>query len=149
MISVTALSNTILRKSFSEAIPVSPMKLQKLLYFIYRDYLKEYDKPLFSEHFLAWKYGPVLRSAYDEFKSFKDKPICRFAKDAQDNVFVIDEEKSPELSAIVDQVWGRFKCYDGISLSNLTHLPGTAWSKAIEQKLECLRDEDIKNEQGS
>lgn len=147
MVSVTALSNTILSKAFSESTPVSPMKLQKLLYFIYRDYLQTYKVPLFSENFLAWRYGPVLRSAYDEFKSFGAKPITRFAKDANNNVFIIDEDSSVKLAKVINDVWNHYKHHDGISLSRLTHQNGTAWDNAVKTERPCLSDEDIMNEQ--
>lgn len=70
MVSVQAFANTVLKKSFEELIQVSPMKLQKLLYFIYADYLKKTKEPLLSEKFQVWQYGPVLSSAYYEFKSW-------------------------------------------------------------------------------
>ncbi len=79
---VQAVCNTILKKSFIQGITVTPMKLQKLLYFVYRDYLQKYDRDLFSESFETWAYGPVLPSVYDEFKSFKASRITKFAKNA-------------------------------------------------------------------
>ena len=84
-----AVCNSILQLSFEENIPVSPMKLQKLLYFVYRDYLKETDELLFSERFEAWPSGPVLPSVYSEFKSFCDQPITKFAKNADGSVSVL------------------------------------------------------------
>lgn len=146
MISVQALSNTILKKSFDEDIPVSPMKLQKLIYFIYRDYLQSTGSPLFTEEFQTWQYGPVLRSVYDEFKTFKAKPITRFAKTANNEVYVINEAADEDLCASINNVWGKYKYGDGISLSKITHLEGSAWRKAYESQRLTLDDEDIKND---
>lgn len=36
------------------------MKLHKLLYFVQRESLIQYDEPLFEAEFLGWKYGPVI-----------------------------------------------------------------------------------------
>ncbi|MBH8623395.1 MULTISPECIES: Panacea domain-containing protein [Spiroplasma] len=59
-----------------------PVKLQKVLYFLYLDYLKQYDEKLFEDEFEAWVYGPVLRKVYyhlryvginfDEYENFKE-----------------------------------------------------------------------------
>lgn len=147
MVSAIALSNTILKRAFEEKVAVFPMKLQKLVYFIFRDYYQKHDKLLLSEAFLTWKYGPVLRSVYDEFKSFHANKITRFAKDANGIVYVIDENIAPDISSIINAVWSKYKEYDGISLSQLTHEKGTAWQIACESDKPCLNVTDIKNEE--
>ncbi|MBE4704008.1 Panacea domain-containing protein [Spiroplasma platyhelix] len=45
-----------------------PVKLQKILYFLYLEYLKETNEKLFDDEFEAWVYGPVLRSVYNHLK---------------------------------------------------------------------------------
>ena len=40
---------------------ISEMKLQKLLYFIQREFFIQNNRPLFNAVFYAWKYGPVLK----------------------------------------------------------------------------------------
>jgi len=37
-----------------------PVKLQKILYILYIEYLKETDKKLFEDEFEAWVYGPII-----------------------------------------------------------------------------------------
>ncbi len=39
---------------------IDELKLHKLLYFIQRECLILFQKPMFSEHFRAWRYGPVI-----------------------------------------------------------------------------------------
>lgn len=146
MISVQSLANSILKRAFSEGINVTPMKLQKLLYFIYRDYLQSTGEPLFGENFQVWKYGPVLSSIYDEFKSFHGNNINRFGRNAEGKVLVIKERVVPDVSASLNKVWSKYKGYDGITLSRMTHQPGTAWYKAREHNNVYLDLEDIKNE---
>lgn len=146
MISVQALSNTILKKSFDENIPVSPMKLQKLIYFIYRDYLQKTGSPLFTEEFQTWQYGPVLRSVYDEFKTFRASRITRFAKTANDEVYIINETVDPDLCASINNTWNRYKYQDGIALSQITHREGSAWRKAFESGRQTLQDVDIRSD---
>lgn len=45
-----------------------PVKLQKILYFLYLEYWKENNEKLFDDEFEAWVYGPVLRSVYNHLK---------------------------------------------------------------------------------
>ena len=145
MASVQAVCNSFLVRSFTESIPVSPMKLQKLIYFTYRDYLKGTGNKAFNDSIQTWKYGPVVQSVYDEFKSFGKNTITQFAKDAQGKVYVINDNSS-DLNTCINNVWNRYKCYSGIDLSKMTHKDGTAWSKAFENKSPYLDDKDIKNE---
>ncbi len=47
---------------------VTPLKLQKILYYVYTTYLKKNDKPLFDDCFEKWQYGPVVTDVYHTFK---------------------------------------------------------------------------------
>ena len=94
------VANNILEKAFLENKPVSPMKLQKLLYFIYRDYLKKDGEALFSERFEAWKYGPVLSSVYREFKKHGGRKITEYSKDENGKAYKIDESSNPIFSSV-------------------------------------------------
>ena len=145
MISATILSNNILKRAFKEQnIEVTPMKLQKLIYLIYKSYLKKTGDSLFAEKFLAWKYGPVVQSVYDEFKTFGATHITKFARDCCGNVYIVDED-SPVFVETVEEIWCKYKKYNGIELSKMTHKPGSAWDCAKKNGL-VLLDEDIKNE---
>lgn len=146
MVSVQALANTVLKKAFEEKRPVTPMKLQKLIYFIYADYLQTMDEPLLSERFEVWQYGPVLSSIYYEFQSFGANPITKFAKDANNVVYVVSSDCT-DILASVNKVWEKYKFFSGIDLSKKTHLPEGAWYKAFQRHDSYLDNEDIKSEQ--
>ena len=75
MVSALNVGNSILQRGFKENIDITPMKLQKLIYLVYKRYYQETGKALFSERFEVWKYGPVLTSVYDEFKKYKSNAI--------------------------------------------------------------------------
>jgi uncharacterized phage-associated protein len=49
---------------------LTPLKLQKILYYVSATYLKRTSDLLFSESFEKWQYGPVATSVYHNFKSF-------------------------------------------------------------------------------
>lgn len=143
-----AVCNTILQRAFVEKIPVSPMKLQKLLYFTYQTYLKRTGQLLFSERFEAWPYGPVLPSIYDEFKSFHGDPITMFAKNADGSVSVISGTASGACGIVysIAETWEKYKNKTGIELSGITHQKESAWYKAVKRKDSLLDIDDIREE---
>ena len=53
---------------------ISPLKTQKLLYYVYVWGIVN-DKKFFNKKFFKWSFGPVLPEVYQEFKSFGDNPI--------------------------------------------------------------------------
>ena len=143
MVEAIVIGNSILKRSFSEDIDITPMKLQKMIYFVYADYYQKTQGRLFEERFETWKYGPVLRSVYDEFKKYGAKHIERYAESKDGNTYVINENSSPDFKNSLDKVWEKYKRYDGVYLSTLTHKQGTAWWKAASEKRPYLDDKDI------
>ena len=47
--------------------PISHLKLQKILYFVFGAFLKRFNTFLFQEKFEAWPYGPVIREVYIQY----------------------------------------------------------------------------------
>lgn len=147
MVNALNVGNSILIRAFTENIDITPMKLQKLIYFVYRDYLHETGMPLFEERFETWKYGPVLPSVYNKFKNYGANAIRKYAIESDGKtVFTVNEEGSPIFKKVMDNIWNICKGFDGIYLSSITHKEGSAWSKAVEKKSPYLLDEDIKAE---
>lgn len=146
MIDACSVANSILTRSFNENIDITPMKLQKMVYFLYADYLNKTGRNLFDERFETWKYGPVLRSLYDKFKRYGANAIKGYASSADGSIYVISEQSSPEFRESLDRIWSRYKQYDGVYLSSLTHKMGTAWWKAASEKELYLNDSDIRED---
>ncbi len=146
MVTALNIANNILRRALNENVPVSPMKLQKLLYFTYKHYYQTLRTPLFGERFEAWQYGPVLPSVYNEFKQYRDKPITDYSKSGDGLVWCLDEDNSEEGRTALNAIWRTYGSGDGIRLSTLTHQPGTAWDKAMKSNSIYLNDNDIAEE---
>ncbi|MBR0429099.1 MAG: DUF4065 domain-containing protein [Lachnospiraceae bacterium] len=124
-----SVSNQMLRviayifKSLEE---VTPLMLQKLLYFIQGIYSALYGEPLFVEECRAWIHGPVYPEVYELFKDFKYNPI-------DDVRFVLFEGMENGLTAqekrVVDLVVNTFGMYGGKTLEKITHNE-TPWIEA-------------------
>lgn len=146
MVSALNVTNNILERGFSENIDITPMKLQKLTYLVYKKYYQDTDKILFPEDFEVWKYGPVIRSVYDEFKEYRGNSIKRYCEESDGSILIVNESASPTFKRVLDTIWEKYKLYDGIPLSAMTHREGTAWYKAVKRGDKYLLAEDIKQE---
>lgn len=94
---------------------ISPLRLQKTLYFLFAFYSKifgklhvendyeeegifegsnaeSYPKYLFNENFEAWKFGPVLRSVYSSNKNGQLEPEIWEPKKEEKEVYEMFEE---------------------------------------------------------
>ena len=137
------VSNNFLMRSFNQKIPVTSMKIQKMLYFLYRDYLKNTGQSLFTERFSAWKYGPVLETVYYTYKKFGGNSINAYGGIPS---YYIKEDDDIVLKNIINDVWGSSRLYNGIYLSQLTHKSESAWYKAWINNCTFLSDDDIGND---
>ena len=124
--------------------PVTNLKLQKILYFLWIDYFKDNGEYLFNENFEAWVLGPVVPQAYYEFSAYGADIILRF-KDVQLN---LDEVKIKILNKILD----KYANYSAYELVDMSHKKGGAWAEVyrngegrwdtiefeVIKKLECI-----------
>ena len=125
----TAIANAIIDHAKKNKLPVTPMHLQKLLYFLNGWYMEGTNgEILINEDFLAWQFGPVVPSVYHEFKIYRSleirgKAIAPFS----------GEPWKARLDSfgrkILKQVVPAYGKLTARQLSILTHRPETAWSK--------------------
>ncbi|MBD5541391.1 MAG: DUF4065 domain-containing protein [Lachnospiraceae bacterium] len=103
---------------FEELEEVTPLMLQKLLYFSQGIYSALYGRPIFMEDCRAWAHGPVYPEVYDLFRDFKYNPIddARFALlEGKDEALTEDEKR------VIDLVVNTFGMYGGKVLERITH----------------------------
>jgi uncharacterized phage-associated protein len=56
-----AIANEFIKVAKRNGVLLTPMKLQKLVYFAHGWYLALLGKPLINEPVEAWKFGPVIQ----------------------------------------------------------------------------------------
>lgn len=109
---------TVIAYIFTSLREVTPLTLQKLLYYIQGNYAVIYDRPMFEAPCEAWVHGPVYRNVYNLFRDFKYNPI-------DDDRFVPLKESALPLTAeakeVVDRVLDTFGMYSGKVLESITH----------------------------
>ncbi len=103
---------------FERLEEVTPLMLQKLLYFIQGIYSALYGRPIFVEDCRAWIHGPVYSEVYHLFRDFKYNPIddARFALLEGTADALTEEEKR-----VIDLVANTFGMYSGKVLERITH----------------------------
>lgn len=109
------------RENEEEPGYLTPMQLQKLLYYVQGWSLAETKAPMFSDEIRAWANGPVVEAVYQQYKSFGKRPIV----DAP----ATPPQLAPQDEAIVRGVWDRYKAYSAFRLSDMTH-EEMPWKKA-------------------
>ena len=103
---------------FNQLGEVTPLMLQKLLYFIQGIYFVLYGRPMFSEGCEAWVHGPVYPEVYRLFRDFKYNPTddARFSVLENIQGSLADDERR-----VIDLVIHTFGLYGGKALEKITH----------------------------
>ena len=93
---------------------ISPMKLQKLLYYAQGFALATLNRPLFNEDFEAWEFGPVIPLIYHKYKKYGNGAIPHVDLPSFDDYTT--EEKD-----LLDNIYDAFGQYSAWALSEMTH----------------------------
>ena len=102
------------RYLLSQCEDITPLSLQKALYYIQGFYYAFYGTYLFEEDCEAWVHGPVYRDIYFRYRDYRFDPIT--VKNAVDDLTLTEPEK-----AVTDSVINHFCCYSGKILEKFTH----------------------------
>ena len=92
---------------------LTPLRLQKLLYYAQGWSLALRDRPLFKEPIEAWVWGPVVD---DVFQAYKKLGRSGIEPDPND-----EYELSQEDQELLDRIWDTYSEHSAISLSRMTH----------------------------
>ncbi len=139
MYDVRAIANWFLDKAQQDGKQLSAMKLQKLAYVSHGWHLAFAHKPLMHDAVEAWRWGPVFRSLYREFRDFGSQPITRRAtafdgSNLEERVITIEDYADHErMNLFLEGVWAAYGDYSAIDLSAITHQGGTPWRQMFEQ----------------
>lgn len=122
---------------------ITPLALQKILYYAQGFYKAFFGKFLFEDDCQAWIHGPVYVNIYEKYKEFKSANI--FIDVDYDIEDIIEDEKREILDAIIKY----FGYYNGKALEKMSHFE-TPWINArkgllpIENSNNIISKNDIK-----
>jgi uncharacterized phage-associated protein len=137
-----AIANYFLDLAKDHRKTLSPMKIQKLVYYAHGWNLAIANAPLINEAVEAWEYGPVIPSIYHAFKKFGSGPI----REKGSTVEIVEPESltfrfvSPtvgdeETKGLLGTIWESYGDLTAIQLSNLTHELGSPWHTVYSQNV--------------
>ncbi|WP_432694198.1 Panacea domain-containing protein [Priestia aryabhattai] len=128
-------------------IKCTPLQLQKLVYFFYCKYVEKYRAKPFTEQFVAWQYGPVVREIYEEFKGYGRSEISVDGVDDSQEIlkgapFKLSAYsrflKTPihhQVSEVVDETLEIFGGISAFELVNMSHVEGGPWDLTYREGL--------------
>jgi uncharacterized phage-associated protein len=127
---VRSLANFVLEVASEEEVPVTNLAINKIVYFLYVDYLLTFNKRLTEAKIEAWEHGPVFRELYSSFKAFRDNPIELFAMkiDPKSGVSVKCEVNlTADEHEFLEPITRRLLSLSASKLRALSHLEGGPW----------------------
>lgn len=101
---------------------ITPLSLQKVLYYVQGFHFAFYRSFLFAEECEAWVHGPVYPEIYDHYKCYCFAPIDKVNE--SDGSLLSLEEK-----ILLDNIIRHVCCYSGKTLESFTHTE-TPWVTA-------------------
>lgn len=138
--SAFAVANAFVQRAKEVGFGLSPMKLQKLMYYAQVWHLKVTKQPLMDDNFCRWKFGPVVPAVYHEFKDYGFRNIASMATtlardDSGEDGYSVHVPKIPADDktswALIDAIVKRYGHVDAQTLSNMTHTQGSAWETGL------------------
>ena len=96
---------------------ITPLALQKILYYIQGFSTYFFDRPIFNDNAEAWVHGPVYREIYDRFSYYRYNPISKNEFEIYNE---IDSLNAKEIK-LIDLVINNFGVYSGKTLEKMTH----------------------------
>lgn len=145
-----AVANEFVALALAEEVDLTPMKLQKLVYYAHGWCLGLTGEPLLDEQIEAWQWGPVVKSLYSQFASYGNQPITELGQEVS-----VDPEptatapirftwRTPRVTgddlvsveftrSLIRKVWESYKKLSAIQLSKMTHAPRSPWDRVIQK----------------
>lgn len=131
------IARYIINKCIELGRPVSNLQLQKILYYLQGEYIRQNNgELLFKDSIEAWQYGPVVPSVYYSYNYNSSNPIAL----KQQEMELLENEKK-----IINPIITELSNETAWNLVQRTHLE-SPWKDSYEEgkknmiSNECLRD---------
>ncbi|MCI5534676.1 MAG: DUF4065 domain-containing protein [Firmicutes bacterium] len=113
------IAKYVVTKCTEDNSPISNLQLQKILYFLQIEFLRNRGEQLFVDDFEAWQFGPVVPDVYYKFCGFGAMKI-RMHYDCE-----IDFDDNTK--TIIDSIVEKKRILNPWDLVDDTHMEGKAW----------------------
>jgi uncharacterized phage-associated protein len=127
---VRTVANLVLRRAKEQGKKVTNLHLNKSLFFMHVDCLRDHGAPLLSAKIEAWEYGPVFREVYNQFKKYRAEPISDYAKRVSyltGELEVADDELPQVMIDYLQDLADFYLSVPASVLVDISHAKGGAW----------------------
>lgn len=114
-----AIAESVLEYSLKEKNPITNLQLQKILYYIEIEYLRNHNDYLIDEDFEAWRYGPVIEDVYYDY--------CLNGPNVITDIYRSDKVLTKDLQKEIRKVVKSKMSLDPWVMVDDTHRVGGAW----------------------
>lgn len=113
---------------------ITHLKLQKLLYYVYAEFLVRFGKKLFNEPIVAYDYGPVVESVFHNCKG-SARSVINLDSDmiitSISRLYALSD--SQEIDTVIKDVLLRYGHCSAESLVDRTHTKNGPWDLVYEK----------------
>ena len=146
--SAIAIANYFIQKALDRGEGITNLRLQKVIYFAHATYYSSKHKRLFDDPVAAWPLGPVVPNVYYAVKAQGGSLVTDLIP-----IFVPKEgicvplvrEDDKETLAHLDAISRIFNGVETGKIVALSHQPGGAWYKTLEDKGINPKDPNLAN----
>lgn len=126
------------------------LKLEKLVYLCYAEYLTKENEKLFSDNIYAFQLGPVVETVYDNYRQSGSEELDEDDKDIEPKNIL----EMPALSRIlfarmgikkmlyINQVIYKYGNYTAGQLVDITHKKNTPWERSYTGEIYTHIDDE-------
>ena len=118
------IANVFIQSARKSGKALTPMHLQKLVYFAQGRMLSIHAERLIHQDLEAWPLGPVVPDLYDALKQYGDAPVKQEIANVKSDSLDFRERD------LIECVFRMYGSRSAEELSELTHAEGTPWRKA-------------------
>lgn len=121
------LSKYIVSKCIHDGCPISNLQLQKILYYIQKDFVDR-GETAFLDDIEAWQFGPVVPNVYYHYCGYGAMPIFMATSEGDGNISECDAHH-------IDSIVESKRILNPWDMVEETHKPGGAWDKVYRNGL--------------
>ena len=91
---------------------ITPLKVQKLVYYSQAWFLANFDRPLFKDDLEAWAHGPVHRGVYEKYRDSGWNALPQEAR---------GQNVPDHISGFLSEIFSQYGIYSAKKLERMTH----------------------------
>lgn len=119
---------------------ITHLKLEKLCYLCYADYLCSEEKRLFEDKIFAYRYGPVVKSVYETYREYAGDPITEKGMPKRPHYMsarsrILFAEDGRKKFKSIEATLNKYQDYSAYDLIDITHRPGSPWAHCDSLKM--------------